>query len=129
MPLSLNKKTIIGEHAWHLFSRFYIDDAGKIIWTGSPITVPCSLEEYTALGMKGAVAPLAPEGYAWKISVRDNKFDTPSGFLEDGQYAEENGKYVVKLAGFKGRVSVPLQSIVNDIISDEGIERVEKLHQ
>lgn len=118
MPLSLAKKNIIGEHAFHVFIK-----------DGVEIRVPCSLEEYAALGLKGAGAPPTPEGYTWKLSFRDNKFDTPSGFLEDGQYAEENGRYVVKLAGHRGRISVFATDIIDDVISDKGIERVRDLNK
>lgn len=63
----------------------------------------CSQEEYEALGLRGAGAPKnLPKGAEWKHSGCFYKFDTDSGFLEDGTFSanpEEPERVWVKSGG------------------------------
>ncbi len=64
---------------------------------GKEVMVECSLEEYRALGVKGAGAPPGPGKWLYS-SGRMRKFDTNTGFIQEGQWAEvEDGKILVAI--------------------------------
>lgn len=55
-------------------------------------------QEYKNIALGSEFHPVAPDGFVWAFSVEKYLFDTPSGELEDGQYADEIVRHV-KLAG------------------------------
>ena len=62
----------------------------------------------------------------WKMSSIRIGFDTLTGELGDGQYAtQENGFHWVKLIGYD-LIKILPEFIINDILSDEGIEKIKK---
>lgn len=65
---------------------------------GEEVAVECSDAEYAALRAKGAGAPAGPGKYRHS-SGRMRRFDTPSGFIGEGQYAEVDGKILVCVGG------------------------------
>ena len=60
---------------------------------GSFVEKEITEDEYTNLGSPSIL------GGTWIHSYSDHKYDTLSGRLEDGYYAEEGGGKLVKLAG------------------------------
>lgn len=92
----LEQVNIIGDKYVHVF---YSAD--------NLLEIECTKEEYEALGLPNAGQPTPPKGYTWASSHIRKKFDTLSGDLEDGQYADydsEQGvavdKKMVKLPGY-----------------------------
>ena len=74
------KVNIIGEKYVHVFKK-----DGQI--SEDIITK----KEYLSLSEPGAKSP-AKKGWEWSLSKCCPLFDTPSGNLEDGQYADIDGK-------------------------------------
>lgn len=69
----------------------------KSMIDGSKIVVDATHEEYQSLRATGK--PEAPDGYDWDCSFAANRYDTPSGSLEEGFYAEEGDSIRVNSGG------------------------------
>lgn len=109
--MELTKINTVGR--WY-FHQYELD--------GEFYTQECTKEEYDALALPGASAPNLPKGAKW-INSQGNaaKFDTPSGFIENGQYAEVNGLNIVKIAGVQA-VPIEQKDITQDGILDSAVE-------
>jgi len=99
------------EHAFHVWIKDGVETKEEI-----------SIEEYLALGIKGASQP-QKTGHEWKASFKAFKYDTPDGFMQDGQYSLTGTSALVKLPGKRGN-NIDKKFIVNNVISDEGIRRI-----
>ena len=68
--------------------------------SGSVVVEETTKENYEVLATKDYPQP-AKVDYEWGGSYETLKFDTPSGFLEDGQYAYtgQGNEYLIKIAG------------------------------
>jgi hypothetical protein len=79
----MQKVTCLGP--WYV--NGFIDGEGK------EIVEETSQSEYEALALSGAGQP-SKEGCEWFCSCDTLKFDTPTGKLREGEYAEDpNGGY------------------------------------
>lgn len=72
----------------------------------------CTKEEYEALA--GSGVPNLPKGAKWVCSGGISKYDTVSGFLENGQYAEDGNDILVKIDGL-----APVVLSKDDVVSGE----------
>lgn len=59
----------------------------------SRIEVPCTEDEYDKLILRNSEKPNR-DGYVYVGAYKNWKFDTPSGDLENGYYAEYNDKFL-----------------------------------
>lgn len=76
---------------------------------GSFFEVGTTQEDYQQLGSKNPNNPTNPNG-TWNCSYECLKFDTPSGFLEDGKYA------IVDKKGVPGQykvIKIPLLPMIS----------------
>lgn len=86
--MELELKTPIGEKAFNVFKN----------QSGAEEKVEISLESYSGLGEHDSGQP-SKDGCVWVYSYKSLAFDTDSGSLEDGQYADCGEHYAVKLPG------------------------------
>lgn len=103
----LTKVNIIGEQAWHVF----VDGKGNLI------EEECTVADYDKLALPNPINP-TKEGCTWKFSRKDFKYDTLSGRLENGCYAEHNGRLMVKIVN-NDQKNLPLTSVVNDELKED----------
>ena len=84
--MELNKVNIVGDKFVHV----YKNDIGEIL------EVECTENDYLSIKQNGVPTK---KGYVWEHSVKRPKYDTPSGNIEDNQYAlyGNTDKYFVKL--------------------------------
>lgn len=102
----LTKRNIVGKWGFHVFEK-----------DGITVEVPCTEEEYNALALPNAGQP-TKENFVWKFSYRTDKFDTPTGFLSENEYAEyADGTFMVKINGRTGK-------LVKDSIKENKITKV-----
>lgn len=80
----LTKVNIIGFKYVH----FFVNEEGHLL------EVETTKEDYEQLGTSTPVNPTPPKGFTWVSSVTRMKYDTPSGDLEDNQYADEIVRHV-----------------------------------
>ena len=107
MKVKLKKKKVVGNRAFHYFDN-----------SGTEIRIPCSFEEYHALGLKDAGPAIHPDGFKWLRSSIEPEYNTPDGDLEDDSYAvltDTVGYSVVKITG-KDTFTVGSGEILNDEI-------------
>ena len=80
--------------------------------TGEEISVECTEAEYNTMTVKGgAENNPAKRGHIWLYSWGGTvKVDTPSGFLEEGQYTRRDTDTVVN-AGERGIAVVPNEKV------------------
>lgn len=110
----LQKVNIIGVKYVHIFRN----EAGIL-------EIECTKEEYDALGLPGAGAPdITPKGYEWVTSQGRNKYDTASGDLEDGQYADTN-LCMVKVPGYNW-LSVHSSEIIGGVLSADAEAQIKQ---
>lgn len=69
----------------------------KSMIDGTRITEDATKSEYDALSASGK--PVAPQGYEWDCSFAANRYDTPSGALDDGYFADEGDAIRVNSGG------------------------------
>lgn len=79
-PVNLIAKDGTSAYYAHVFKSM-IDD--------SDLVVEISMDEYKALGLQGAKAPDAPQGFKYGFSLSAYRYDTPSARLEDDCYSDE----------------------------------------
>lgn len=103
----LTKVNIIGDKYVHVFQNAL----------GEIYEVETTKEDYDQLATPGHVDPTPPEGFVWANSHSRKKYDTPSGDLEDNQYADY-GLVHVKVAG-KDVVQVESTKVINDELSTD----------
>ena len=111
--MKLGKANIIGNVYFH---RFRMKD-------GSIKEVECTQGEYEALASPNPTNPTIKNG-AWVMSYSNYKYDTPSGTLEDGMYADNGTTYAVKLAG-KAQADVEKGEITKDALSAKALLAVQ----
>ncbi len=97
---TLTKLTKLGQ----FYGHFYEDKTGEHF-------VECTQQEYEALGLKDAGAPNVPG--KWIQSGCYDKFNTPSGLIEDGTYHDDGVRQYVKINGKQGVL------ISGDIVDDK----------
>lgn len=89
----LTKVSIVGQRAFHYF---------KDKDTGEVLRVPCTDEEYYALGLKDAGAPPTPQNKVWWYSAMEAEFDSVDGDIPpDGYVTMPDGSHLVRLAEYK----------------------------
>ena len=115
--MKLTKVEKIGEMAIHFYELNGVVEAQE-----------CTLEEYASLALPGAGAPNLPEGAKWVQSIQRVKFDTPDGTVGEGEYGIDETNAIVNLPGTQELV-IPASEIDKDIISEKGIEIVNKQSQ
>lgn len=92
---------------------------------GKKQEVPTTAEDYRQLGGTDPKNPKL-KGAAWDYSYETLKFDTPSGFLEEGQYADVEGKYKsIYPIGEKTSFSVAMDDVTSDgTLKQSGFQKV-----
>lgn len=95
----LQKVNIIGDKYYHAFLK----EGSTIEYCEVEITQ----QEYEDLALPGAGSPAVPKGFTWSHSGCRKKFDTPSGDLEDGQYAD----YLMRMAKPEGKHIVQAEAV------------------
>lgn len=84
--IQLTKRNYLGVGYVHIF---------KHNKTGAETVVPCTKEEYEALGLPNAVNPTL-DGHTWVHSSGGTiKVDSPTTILGENEYVEYEGKAVV----------------------------------
>lgn len=96
------------------FGHFYKDKAGARAF------VECTEAEYLALGLKGAGKPDVPG--EWICSGHYMKFDTPSGQLDDGCYADMGGVALANVAGMVGDIQLDKIAIDGTLAANAKIQ-------
>jgi hypothetical protein len=86
--ITLKKLNIVGEIFFHVFK----DKDGKLI------EVETTEEDYRQLGKKNPKNP-TKEGCTWHHSYSDYKYDSASGRMEDGTYADNGNGYRILVNG------------------------------
>ena len=86
--IELTKINVIGERFFHVF-----EDSD-----GNTVEEETTEDDYRQLGTDAPVNPVK-EGHVWKLSFSDHKYDTVSGRMEEGCYAENGEKYKVMVNG------------------------------
>lgn len=74
-----------GAYYAHIF-RHIEDDTMLVVET--------TMEEYKGLAVDGVPSEI-PAGYKWHCSFSDNRYDTPSGRLEEETFAEIDDEFLV----------------------------------
>jgi hypothetical protein len=93
----LEKVNIIGDKYVHVFRS--INNPNQIL------EVETTQEDYEQLATPQHKDPVPPDGFRWDGSIVRKKYDTPSGDLEDGQYAE----YTLIQAKVEGKAEVAVE--------------------
>lgn len=101
--MNLKKVNVVG----NIYQHFFIMKNGEIK------KIECTQEQYRFLEMPNAKNPTVKNGI-WDRSYVNYRYDTVSGDLEDGTYAESGDVYAVKIAG--KQKDVRKNSIVNDML-------------
>ena len=118
--MNLTKVNIIGKHAFYIYTK----DSD-----GTRNDVECSLADYWS---KTSLTELAPnvDGHTYTGSAYECwKHDTVDGMLHEGQYAKEpdRDKIAVHAVG-KEIVNLPSSVVVNDVLSQVGIDRIDAVN-
>lgn len=88
--MQLKEAKVIGEICYHYFK----------MKDGTYTRVECTRDDYDQLGQQNPKNPTL-DGGEWSYSKKDNLYDTPSGDLEDGYYADVGrDSYFVKVVGY-----------------------------
>ncbi|MFZ2151688.1 MAG: hypothetical protein WAV09_01115 [Minisyncoccia bacterium] len=115
--IQLTKRNIIGKWGYHQFKKEGFDD----------VFVTCTEEEYRALGLAGASAPIY-EDYTWHKSGEWHKYDTISGGLGENEYGlDEFGNAIVRMVAQEA--VLPKEHIVTDKITQDGVDFIVKHNQ
>lgn len=110
--IKLTQVNIIGQSYFH---KFLMDDKTVEF-------IECSQEDYEALNKKNPINPTIENG-EWKYSLSRRKLDTPSGYIENGQYFIDTESVVVGLP--TGEISsIDIDQINDGIISDKIAEEI-----
>jgi hypothetical protein len=107
--MQLTKVNVLGEWFWHR-------------WTDGTET-ETTADEYHALASGGAPTP--PEGKTWQFSYAGPKYDTATGKLLDGQYADNVDNYAVVIDNF--HTYVTKEKIVDDVLDDSFLPEIREL--
>ena len=92
---------------------------------GTVVTENTTQESYDNLSVKDSPRPVKV-GTTWFMSSIRIGFDTPTGELDDNQYATQaNGSHWVKLVGYDMEKILP-DHVKNGILSEEGQTEVKK---
>lgn len=110
--MRLERKIPIGEKAFNVFA----DAEGK------ERRIEISLDDYASLGLERAKQP-SMDGHEWRYAYKRLDFDTASGSLEDGQYADCGEHYAVKLEGAK-EVAVAKSALSDGVLDDRLISEI-----
>jgi hypothetical protein len=111
----LTKRNYVGVGYNH---RFTNDTTGEIVY------VPCTQEEYEALGLPGGAKNNPTlDGHTWVCSEGGTcKVDTPTGVLGENEYVEFEGKVVARFAGIEDAGEqfkvLPLVAVTSDKIDE-----------
>lgn len=116
MSLKLTKKQYLGVGYVH---RFQDNITGEII------NVPCSKEEYEAMGMvDGHKNNPVKEGYTWLCSWGETIMcDNPDTVLKENEYCDFNGDYFVVLKDDKGNFKA--SKVKQDKITKDSLDATE----
>lgn len=87
--ITLKKVNIVGNLYYHVFQNNNDSTFVKVETTE---------EEYKNLNKKNPFNPTM-EGFTWKYSFGDYKYDTQSGKLEEGKYADNGDGYRAMVGG------------------------------
>ena len=99
--MTLIQANIIGTKCWNIFK---MDD-------GTTKNVPCTQDEYDALGLPDAPQPVI-EGGSWSGACGGAYlFDTDSGDLESGHYAPEGDHFIVPATDGRGYIQKTREEI------------------
>lgn len=110
--MELQLTTAIGTGYWHK-------------WSDGSLT-EITENDYHALASSGSPTP--PEGLTWVCSFSGQKYDTPSGHLENGFYCDAGDCFLAQLEGCnavyvdKSKIisNVLDETVYNEIIADSG---------
>lgn len=108
--ITLTKLNIIGE----LFFNVFEDS------NGNKLEEETTKEFYTQLRNPNPTNP-TKDGYTWKYSYSDNKYDSQSGRLEDKTYADNGEHYIILVNGVL-ECGLPKTDIVDNKILQSKID-------
>ena len=108
--IELTKLNIVGEWFYHTFE----DSEGNLIQEET------TEEDYRQLATPEHIDP-KKDGYKWKYSYSDYKYDSPSGKMEDNTYADNGEHYRVVTNGIQ-ECALPKSEIVMNKISQVKID-------
>ena len=117
---TLNKVEKIGEQFCHVF----INNRDK-----SETVVSVTEKEYRSLAERNATMPTL-SGHSWKMSVETSRFNTESGFLEKGNYADMGNGEVIINTGEPSRFSLPMikkEGVVSGKLVRKGLDELKEV--
>lgn len=119
MDKQLTKRKYLGEGYVHVF---------KNDKTGAFVNVPCTKEEYEALGLPGGNKNNPTKaGHTWQCSCGGTvKVDTPDSLLGFNEYCDYKDGYFVQAVDSDGKLKgfeVGKEDIVNGAIEQDKIDQ------